>query len=70
MEVYKNGKFDYFNIPDYQRGYKWDASDVGKLLNDLKKFEEGISFEEAEQQVYCEELGLSGFMAGSMQLNL
>lgn len=31
----------------------------------MKKFEEGISFEEAEQQVYNEELGLSGFMAGA-----
>ena len=31
----------------------------------MKKFEEGISFEDAEQQVYNEELGLSGFMAGA-----
>lgn len=31
----------------------------------MKKMEEGISFEEAEQQVYDEELGLSGFMAGA-----
>ena len=31
----------------------------------MKKFEEGISFEEAEKQVYNEELGLSGFMAGA-----
>lgn len=30
----------YFNIPDYQRGYKWDAKDVEKLLDDLKKFED------------------------------
>lgn len=29
-----------FNIPDYQRGYKWNASDATKLLDDLKKFEE------------------------------
>ena len=31
---------NYFNIPDYQRGYKWNASDATKLLDDLKKFEE------------------------------
>lgn len=35
-----NGKYAYFNIPDYQRGYKWNASDATKLLDDLKKFEE------------------------------
>ncbi len=33
-------KYEYFNIPDYQRGYKWDENDVRKLLEDLKKFEE------------------------------
>lgn len=26
---------DYFNIPHYQRGYKWESSDVEKLLNDI-----------------------------------
>lgn len=30
----------------------------------MKKMEEGISFEEAEHQVYGEELELSSFMAG------
>lgn len=35
-----NGNYAYFNIPDYQRGYKWNASDATKLLDDLKKFEE------------------------------
>ena len=38
---------------------------VKAVISMMKKFEEGISFEDAEQQVYCEELGLSGFMAGS-----
>ncbi|UKI57236.1 MAG: hypothetical protein L6V81_07655 [Clostridium sp.] len=28
----------------------------------MKKMETGISFEEAEQQVYCEELGLEEFV--------
>jgi len=31
----------------------------------MKKFEAGISFEDAEKQVYNEELGLTGFMAGA-----
>lgn len=26
---------EYFNIPHYQRGYKWETSDVEKLLNDV-----------------------------------
>ncbi len=36
----KNSQYEYFNIPDYQRGYKWNASDATKLLDDLKEFEE------------------------------
>ena len=38
---------------------------VKATISMMKKFEEGVSFEEAEQQVYNEELGLSGFMAGA-----
>ena len=38
---------------------------VKAVISMMKKFEEGISFEEAEHQVYNEELGLSGFMAGA-----
>lgn len=38
---------------------------VKATISMMKKFEEGISFEDAEQQVYNEELGLSGFMAGA-----
>lgn len=38
---------------------------VKAVISMMKKFEEGISFEEAEKQVYNEELGLSGFMAGA-----
>ena len=36
----KDNNYDFFNIPDYQRGYKWNASDATKMLNDLKKFED------------------------------
>ncbi len=38
---------------------------VKATISMMKKMEEGIPFEEAEQQVYNEELGLSGFMAGT-----
>lgn len=38
---------------------------VKATISMMKKFEEGISFADAEQQVYCDELGLSGFMAGA-----
>jgi uncharacterized protein with ParB-like and HNH nuclease domain len=31
--------FDYFNIPAYQRGYKWSNEDVIKLLNDVNNFD-------------------------------
>lgn len=38
---------------------------VKATISMMKKMEEGIPFEKAEQQVYNEELGLSGFMAGA-----
>lgn len=28
----------FFNIPEYQRGYKWTADNVMQLLDDLKNF--------------------------------
>ena len=27
-----------FFIPDYQRGYRWSASEAEQMLNDLKQF--------------------------------
>ena len=30
---------EYFNIPEYQRGYKWSAQSITKLLNDIDSFE-------------------------------
>lgn len=42
----------------------YSAYVVKATVSMMKKFEEGIPFEEAEQQVYAEELGLSGFQAG------
>lgn len=38
---------------------------VKAVISMMKKLDAGISFEDAEQQVYCDELGLSGFMAGA-----
>lgn len=40
----------FFNIPEYQRGYKWTAENVKQLLNDLKNF--GIHRQTAEE-FYC-----------------
>ncbi len=31
-------KGSYFNIPEYQRGYKWTGENAVQLLNDLKSF--------------------------------
>ena len=39
---------DFFNIPEYQRGYKWTADNVKQLLNDLKNFRKGDS-----EAFYC-----------------
>ena len=30
---------EYFNIPEYQRGYKWSAQNITKLLDDISSFE-------------------------------
>jgi len=35
---YLNGKYKYFNIPEYQRGYKWDTQQIVQLLDDIDKF--------------------------------
>ncbi|MGZ6553178.1 MAG: DUF262 domain-containing protein, partial [Bacteroidia bacterium] len=42
-EVFKNylslnGK-NKFNIPEYQRGYKWSENQVKQLLTDIKEFD-------------------------------
>lgn len=43
----KNGCV-FFNIPEYQRGYKWTAENVTQLLNDLKNFTKS-----SEDEFYC-----------------
>lgn len=34
----KERNCEYFNIPEYQRGYKWTSNNVMQLLDDLYNF--------------------------------
>lgn len=38
----------YYNIPEYQRGYKWTANNVKQLLDDLKNFKKSN-----KEDFYC-----------------
>ena len=38
----------FYNIPEYQRGYKWTAGNVVQLLEDLKNFRKAD-----KDQFYC-----------------
>lgn len=38
----------FYNIPEYQRGYKWTAANVIQLLEDLKNFKKTDN-----DQFYC-----------------
>ena len=40
----------FFNIPEYQRGYKWSAENVNQLLDDLKNFG---SHRQTKEEFYC-----------------
>ena len=48
----KNG-ITYYNIPVYQRGYKWDAENVTVLLDDIWTFHNKIARSEVSNQFYC-----------------
>lgn len=39
---------DFFNIPEYQRGYKWTIDNIVQLLEDLKGFKQNSS-----DEFYC-----------------
>ena len=39
-----------FNIPEYQRGYRWEKKQVEDLLNDLKYF---IEKKSDKKEFYC-----------------
>jgi hypothetical protein len=42
-----------YNIPEYQRGYKWSRSNVKALLDDLWKFHKAIMESSNKDQFYC-----------------
>ncbi|MDO5447848.1 MAG: DUF262 domain-containing protein, partial [Prevotellaceae bacterium] len=48
QDYLKTHDCEFFNIPEYQRGYKWTAENVTKLLDDLKNFEKS-----SEDEFYC-----------------
>lgn len=48
----------YYNIPEYQRGYKWTVENASVLLSDLKNFHESLTDGEKRSNVgngkfYC-----------------
>ena len=46
---YLNEEYKYYNIPEYQRGYKWDKHLVKKLLDDINAFKTNGN----EDKFYC-----------------
>ncbi|MDR3047723.1 MAG: DUF262 domain-containing protein, partial [Bacteroidales bacterium] len=46
---YLNGEYKYYNIPEYQRGYKWNKQQIEQLLNDIDKFQPNGS----DDRFYC-----------------
>ncbi|MEI0528243.1 DUF262 domain-containing protein [Brachyspira intermedia] len=47
-EIFSNGRI--YNIPEYQRGYKWSEKDVNALLNDIDNFKVD---EKDNSKFYC-----------------
>lgn len=41
---------EYYNIPEYQRGYKWNARNVITLLDDLRNYEKSNP---SDESFYC-----------------
>ena len=48
---YKNEPKYKFNVPSYQRGYKWGVGEVEYLLSDIWEFEENT--DKRENEIYC-----------------
>lgn len=46
---YLNGKYKYYNVPEYQRGYKWTTQQVEQLLNDINRFNKNGN----DDRFYC-----------------
>lgn len=49
-EVLEDAKATFYNIPSYQRGYKWTTSEVRQLLEDINKFD---ATNENSELFYC-----------------
>ena len=37
---YLSGEYKYYNIPEYQRGYKWTIQQIKQLLDDIDRFQQ------------------------------
>jgi len=46
---YLNSEYEYFNIPEYQRGYKWNVQQIEQLLNDINRFQSNGN----DERFYC-----------------
>ncbi len=44
---------EIFNIPEYQRGYKWDSENVKTLLDDLRNFHDKYIESNNKAMFYC-----------------
>lgn len=46
-----------FNIPSYQRGYRWEKENVEALLNDIQEFankiQEFANKDKIKEEFYC-----------------
>ncbi len=49
FKILLNNDFQYYNIPDYQRGYKWGKDNVEKLLDDIDNFKK----DKNDNKFYC-----------------
>ena len=49
FKILLNNDFLYYNIPDYQRGYKWGKDNVEKLLDDIDNFKK----DKNDNKFYC-----------------
>jgi hypothetical protein len=47
--TYLNDKYKYYNIPEYQRGYKWNIQQIEQLLNDINRFQSNGN----DDRFYC-----------------
>lgn len=45
--------YTYYNIPDYQRGYKWTTKNVEELLDDIKTFSNSLDTHVDRDKFYC-----------------